>query len=125
MIEVNVVKDFYETKKIFEEYNVLFQENCYCMSAKDGNELLGICLFKYDEDSVIIKELQPRNDLSIIDGVLRSTFFVASNRNIEKAFFDNDNLTDIFRKLDFIENIENKSLKLKKIFDSCGCCNKK
>lgn len=124
MIEVNVIKDFFETKKIFEDYNIVFGENCYCMSAKDGEDVLGICLFKYEEDSVIIKELQPRNDLSIIDGVLRSTFFVASNRKIEKAFYDNDNLINVFEKLDFIDNIENKSLKLKKIFDSCGCCNK-
>ena len=125
MIEVNVIKDFYESKNIFNKYNIVFENNCFCMAAKDKEEILALCLFKYDNDSVIIKELQPRNDLLMLDGVLRSTFFVATNRKMEKAFFDNDDLTDIFKKLDFIDNIDIKSLKLKKIFDSCGCCNKK
>lgn len=124
MIEVNVIKDFYETKKIFEENSISFENNCFCMAAKDGEETLGICLFKYENDSVIIKDIKPRNDLLMADGVLRSTFFVASNKNIEKAFFDNDDIVEIFKKLDFIDNIYDKSLKIKKIFDSCGCCNK-
>lgn len=122
MITVNTLKDFYETKQVFEKYNVVFEPNCFCMAAKDGEETLGICLFKYEQESVIIKELQPRNDVMMADGVLRSTFFVASNRGIEKAYFDNDELENMLEKLDFILDKQEKSLKLKKIFDSCCSC---
>ena len=124
MIEVNILKDFYETKKIFEDNSIKFENNCFCMAAKDGEQTLGFCLFKYENDVVLIKELHPRNDLMMADGVLRSTFFVASNRGIEKAFYDNRDIEPMLKKLDFIDNTQYKSLKIKKIFDSCGCCNK-
>lgn len=122
MITVNTLKDFYETKQIYDKYNITFEPNCFCMAAKDGEEILGICLFKYEQDSVIIKEIMPRNDIMMADGVLRSTFFVASNKGIEKAFFDNESLEEIFTKLDFILDKNQKELKLKKIFDSCCGC---
>lgn len=124
MIEVNILKDFYETKKIFEDNSIKFENNCFCMAAKDGEQILGFCLFKYENDFVLIKELHPRNDLMMADGVLRSTFFVASNRGIEKAFYDNRDIEPMLKKLDFVDNTQYKSLKIKKIFDSCGCCNK-
>ena len=122
MITINLIKDFFETKNIFEKYNTLFGTNCFCMAAKDNEDTLCLCLFKYSDDSVIIKDIQPRNDIMMADGILRSTFFVASNRGIEKAYYDNIEIEEMLDKLGFILNKKEKSLMLKKIFESCCGC---
>ncbi len=124
MIKVVQLDSYEETKRVFGDKKIEFGPFHFCSVALDGEEKIGECLYKYDNGSVIIKEISPKNDFLLVDGILRSVFFVASNKGIEEAFYENEEHETIFEKLGFLLDKNNKSLKLKKIFEACeGCKN--
>ena len=53
---------------------------------------------------------------------MRCVFFVASNKGIDNAFYENEELESIYEKLGFLLDKDSKSLKLKKIFEACSGC---
>ena len=122
MIKVIKIDSYEETKKAFLDKEIPFGAFHFCSAAFDGDNVIGECFYEYKNDSVVIKDIFPKNDLMLVDGILRSVFFVASNNGIEKSFFEKDELSPIFKKLGFLINEEEKSLKLKKIFETCEGC---
>ena len=122
MIKVIKLDSYEATKNAFAEKNISFGAFHFCSAAFDGEKKIGECFYEYKDDCVIIKDIFPKNDFLLIDGILRSVFFVASNNGIEKAVFLNDELTPIFKKLGFLLDEKEKSLKLKKIFETCEGC---
>ncbi len=88
--------------------------------AKDGENCCGYCLFEIKDGKMIITEIDPTINLSMADGVLRSALHIAVCRNITDAFYSGGE--ELFEKLCFIENKDEKRLKISKLFESC-CCN--
>ncbi len=111
-----------KAEALFVERNIEFSENCSCLVAKDGQEVLGLCLFDIDEKRMLIKHIEPLNDTFLADGVLRSTLHIAAERGIMNAFYDEKVSEEFLSKIGFIKNIEEKSLDIDKLFKSCCDC---
>lgn len=112
-----------EAKAFFEKEGIGFNDYSDCLCAKDGNEILGYCLFDIKDDEMTIRAIEPQNDLMLLDGVLRSTLHIAASRNLEKAIWDNKAPEKIFKALGFVT--EDNTLNINKLYESgCSCCQK-
>lgn len=119
MIALAPLSDREETSRLFSENGLEFTENSGCVSAKCGQEVLGFCLYDLDKNGIIIYKIVPENDLSLADGILRSTLHVAAERSIMNAFYSGEDIEKLCDKLDFIKDRAEKSLKINKLFESC------
>ena len=115
-----------DDKKTVEEYfkkeNLSFNENSNCLCAKDGQEVLGYLLFDIDSEKITVRAISPQEDIYLCDGILRSSLHVACERGITEAFYSDKAPEKVFKLLGFIENEEQKSLKINKLFESCCGC---
>ena len=119
MIALAPLSDREETSRLFSENGLEFTESSGCVSAKCGQEVLGFCLYDLDKNGIIIYKIVPENDLSLADGILRSTLHVAAERSIMNAFYSGEDIEKLCDKLDFIKDRAEKSLKINKLFESC------
>ena len=108
--------DFYFQKQL----NIT--ENCGCVVAKNGDEFLGYCAYVLDKQSITITALAEFSDLFMADGILRSALHVADYRGITKAFYTKDAPGELFKKLDFIKNEQENTLKIEKLHQKCCGC---
>ena len=112
-----------EAKVFFEKEGITFLDYSNCLCAKDGDEVLGYCLFDINKGEMIIHAIEPQNDLMLLDGVLRSTLHIASSRNLEKAIWTEKAPEKLFKTLGFVT--EENTLNIKKLHESgCSCCKK-
>ena len=112
-----------------EEINRLFLENALelseisgCVKAKCDGEVLGFCLYDLDKNGMTIYKIVPENDLSLADGILRSTLHVAAERSIMNAFYSGEDTESLCDKLGFIVDREEKRLNINRLFESCCSC---
>lgn len=119
MIALAPLSDREEISRLFSENGLDFTQNSGCVSAKCGEEVLGFCLYDLDKNGIIIYKIVPENDLSLADGILRSTLHVAAERSIMNAFYSGGDTEKLCDKLDFIKDRSEKSLKINKLFESC------
>ena len=121
MLYLGTVSDN-EAKRYFEERNMDFSENSKCVSCKDGQEVLGFCLFELDKEKITVKYIEPTEDILLADGILRSSLHVASERGIMNAFYTDTVSEDFLKKTGFIKNAEEKRLDIDKLFKNCAGC---
>lgn len=124
MITVLPIKDKEEVKLYFDKYNIEFSENSGVSVAETGEEILGCCLYDIDNEKIIIRFLIPHNDIMLADGILRSALHIADFRGIENAYFSNVSQISVYKKLDFIKNEQEMSLKIEKLHESSCSCQK-
>ena len=123
MVTLSVLKDKEKTARLFSEKGIEQNENSLCLVAFDGNNDLGISLFDITKDKAIIKYIEPLNDVSLADGILRSTLHIAAERFVMNVFYDSETVPeDFFEKLGFIKDKQEKRLNMDKLFMSCGSC---
>lgn len=123
MVTLSVLKDKEKTARLFSEKGIEQNENSLCLVAFDGKNDLGISLFDITKDKAIIKYIEPLNDVSLADGILRSTLHIAAERFVMNVFYDGETVPEeFFRKLGFIKDDQEKSLNMDKLFMSCGSC---
>lgn len=121
MITVLPEKDISTVKKYFEEKNIAYNETSGLVSAKFGDEILGVCLYYLREKQIEILYIEPTDDIMLADGILRSALHVASEKFIFDARYGEDTDPEIFKKLGFIKNLENRVLDIDKLFGGCHC----
>ncbi len=121
MISLAPISDKAEIKRLFSENGLNFTENSGCVAAVSGGETLGYCLYRMDADGILIDKISPADDLSLADGILRSTLHVAAQRSIMNAFYSEETEA-LCERLNFIKNREEKRLDIDKLFKSCACC---
>ena len=121
MITVLPCKDKEEIKKRFLNLRLEYSENSGFVSAKSGDEELGFCLYYLDEKGIRILNLEPQNDIMLADGVLRSALHVAAERSAMDARYADTAPVELFKKLDFINNEDEHTLNIDKLFGGCGC----
>ncbi len=121
MISVKPLEDENKVKQLFDENNVSYGENCGCVTAMDGDEVLGFCLYTFSDDAVTVHSVEPAAMLPLADGILRSALHVASNRFKFKAFYDNTDYEPLYEKLDFIKDKNEHLLDIDKLFRGCAC----
>ena len=122
MIFLSVLEDAQLKQKLFIENNISINENSSCVTAKEKEEILGYCLFDIDKEKIVIRYITPKNDLGLADGILRSTLHVAAERFVMKAYYEDEEMFSFFNSLNFIKNVEEKSLNMDKLFTSCQSC---
>ena len=121
-----VLKEFEnksEAKVFYIEQGLEFNDNSSGLYAKDGEEIIGYCLFDIDATEMNIRAISPQNDLMLLDGIIRSTLHIAASRNIEKAIYSENTPEKILKTLGFVK--EQNSLNINKLFENkCSCCKK-
>ncbi len=122
MISLSVEKNIEKTKLLFKENKLEFYQSSACLTAVEGEQLLGFCLFDITKEEIIIRCLVPQNDLLLADGILRSTLHFAAERFILHARYEDDLMTELFQKLGFIKFADQKLLDIDKLFKSCQGC---
>ena len=121
MITVLPEKDENVIKEYFNKSGLVFDENSRLVIAKSGEEVLGYCAFRIENETVTVLDLEPKEDILLADGVLRSALHVAAEAFIFKANYDNPDLEKLFTAIDFIKDSREKSLNMDKLFGGCCC----
>lgn len=98
MVTLSVLKDKEKTARLFSEKGIEQNENSLCLVAFDGKNDLGISLFDITKDKAIIKYIEPLNDVSLADGILRSTLHIAAERFVMNVFYDSETVPEDFSK---------------------------
>ncbi len=124
MITVIPIKDKAEIEKFYTEYNQPFNENSGVTEARNGDKFLGCCLYEIDNDKIVINFITPEEDIMLADGILRSALHIGDFRGITNAFYSKSAPESLFRKLNFIKNEQEMSLKIEKLHESSCCCQK-
>ena len=122
MIEIHPLRDKEKLAKLYVDSNVKMNENSMAVVCADGEDVLGFCLFDMLADSLVVHSLEPQNDLMLLDGILRSALHVGVENGIMSAFYSEKAPKDVFSKLKFIKNEENRELNVDKLFSSCKNC---
>lgn len=121
MISLTTLKSKDQIKEFYQKQNIPYNENSNCLTAMQGEEVLGFCLFDLDDKAITIRSISPLEDISLCDGILRSSLHVAVERNIAIAFYEETH-EKLFEVLKFIEDKDSKTLKINKLFESCCSC---
>ncbi len=122
MLEVLPIRSFDELKAFYFENNLDLKDGSGCVVARASGEILGYCAYTLEPKKVIITAINPAEDLPLADGLLRSALHIADFNGISDAFYDNETLEVLFNKLNFIKNIDDKSLRIEKLKQSCCSC---
>ncbi|MBQ8203029.1 MAG: hypothetical protein IJZ75_01960 [Clostridia bacterium] len=123
MISVSPLKDMELVKKLFCENKFDFNENSGCVAAVDGDEVLGMCLYYLDNKGITVLSVEPKEDIMLADGILRSALHVAAQISAMDARYQGAEYEELFARLGFIKEKENKTLDIDKLFGGC-CCSK-
>lgn len=121
MIEIKPVNSYDELKKIYEKCGIELCDFCMAITAADNDKRLGECLFSLTPKGIFIKDINPKNDLSLADGILRSALHVAVFNNVNNAYYEQTAPADVFDKLGFILDRQNRTLNIAKLSEGCGC----
>jgi N-acetylglutamate synthase-like GNAT family acetyltransferase len=121
MITVCPIKDKSEIARIFSENGFSVNEKSGAVVAENKGEVLGRCLYYLDEKSIVILSVEPKEDLMMADGILRSALHVAAERSAMDAFYDVAADEQLFEKLGFIKSKSERRLDIDKLFGGCCC----
>lgn len=121
MISVLPCFDEQKIKELFKKHSLTTNTDSGCVIAQCGEECLGYCLYDLTQKGITVRELEPKCDLSLADGILRSALHVAAERSAMDARYSDTAPVDIFKKLDFIISEEEKTLNINKLFGGCNC----
>ena len=124
MISIIPCHDRAEISALFNKHNIQTDEFSGCVIASTGDDVLGYCLYSLTPKTITVFVVEPQIDIPLADGVLRSALHVAAENFVFDAFYDDRAPVDLFRKLNFIKNADEKRLNIDKLFGGCNCHNK-
>ena len=121
MITVSPERDKERIKALYAKAGAAFDGDCGCVTARDGEEVLGFCLYSIKDGTVTVHDVSPRDDILLADGVLRSALHVASERFVFKANYDNPDIEALLLQLGFIKDKKTRAVDIDKLFRGCEC----
>ncbi|MDO4607895.1 MAG: hypothetical protein Q4B40_01730 [Clostridia bacterium] len=121
MISLIPIKDKEQIADFFKKHNLVPDEFSGCVTATEKDSVIGYCLYRLDSKTMTVFAVEPQNDIMLADGILRSALHVSAENFVLDAFYDDTAPVDLFKKLDFIKNAEQKTLNIDKLFGGCGC----
>ena len=124
MISVIPSRNKAEIEHLFKKHNLATDEFSGCVIASTDDEVLGYCLYNLSPKTMTVFAVEPQSDLPLADGILRSALHVAAENFVLDAHYADCAPIDLFYKLDFIKNEEEKRLNIDKLFGGCNCGNK-
>ena len=122
MLTLFPLSDKNEIAEIYSNKNLNYTDNSGCLLCKEGETVLGFCLYEFTKEKITVNYIEPQADIALADGILRSTLHVAAENSVMNAFYG-ENLAELCRKLGFIKNAEENRLDIDKLFKSCQGCN--
>lgn len=125
MISVLPIKDNTLIKALFDNFGAKFNEFSGAVEATCGEEKLGYAIFYLDDEKITVLDIEPKNDLALADGILRSALHNAVCAKVMKAYYNENSPVEIFEKLKFILDESEKTLNINKLFESCCSCSDK
>lgn len=125
MISVLPVKDKNYIKALFDDFGATFNEFSGAVEATCSEDKLGFAIYYLDSEKITVLDIEPKNDLPLADGILRSALHNAVCANVTKACYNKNSPVLIFEKLKFILDENEKTLNINKLFESCCSCTDK
>ena len=122
MLEVLVCDDVNITKELYASNNIVFSSGDLAIRAMAGDECLGFCLFAIAKTSETVYLVEPKDDIMLADGLLRSALHVGTERGVTEAFYSNVDYESLYEKINFLEDKTEKRLKLQNLFSGCCSC---
>jgi len=122
MIYLGPLKEKDKIKELFNKNNIPFCEYSGCVAATCGEEVLGYSLYDLTDKKMTVHFIEPLSDISLADGILRSTLHVAAEKSIMDAHYSETLPEDFLQKIGFIKDKEEKTLQIDKLFQSCCNC---
>ncbi|MBO4733474.1 MAG: hypothetical protein J5662_03260, partial [Clostridia bacterium] len=119
MITVAPLKESEKITAFFKKAGIGVPENAGCVVASVGEEVLGFCLYDLTDKGITVLYIEPKDDLSLADGILRSTLHVAASRSAMDARYEGEENEKLFSKLGFILDKADKKLDIDKLFRGC------
>lgn len=124
MLEILVCDDAKITKELYDSIGLEYNDLSLAIRAMNKSECLGFALFSIDGSSETVYAVEPKDDMMLADGLLRSALHVGTERGITDAFYSLTEYEELYSKISFIESREEKRLKLQNLFTDCCHCNK-
>lgn len=124
MISVLPCRDRGETEKLFKKHSLPFNEFSFCVIAENSGEKLGYCLFELDDKQITVLDIEPKDDIALADGILRSALHNGICAKVIRACYSDSSPEELFEKLGFILDKNEKTLDISKLFKSCCSCGK-
>lgn len=121
MIKIAPISGKQEVKNFFDKADLGMNKNSGCVVAKSGEEVLGFCLYELYSKGITVLYIEPKDDLGLADGILRSTLHVAAHHSAMDARYEGEENEGLFAKLGFILDKNNKKLDIDKLFRGCHC----
>ena len=121
MITVSPLKVREEICAVFEKQGFEVNKNSGAVVARDKEEILGFSLYYLDEKSITVLCVEPKEDIMLADGILRSALHVAAERSAMDAKYQGECYEELYEKLGFIKDKTNKILDIDKLFGGCNC----
>ena len=122
MIEIHPLRDIENLKKLYKKSNVQMSDCSMAIVASDNDEVLGYCLFDMRDNDLMIFSMEPTDDVSFADGLIRSALHVGVENGRMTAFYSENAPEKLFSTLGFIKNAEKRELNVNKLFSSCQNC---
>ena len=122
MIEIHPLRDIENLKKLYKKSNVQMSDCSMAIVASDNDEVLGYCLFDMRDNDLMIFSIEPTDDVSFADGLIRSALHVGVENGRMTAFYSENAPEKLFSTLGFIKNAEKRELNVNKLFSSCQNC---
>lgn len=122
MIEIHPLRDKEKLSKLYAENGVSFGDDSIAITAADGDEILGYCLFDLTAECGVVHSVYPIEDIPFADGLLRSALHVCVENGKSTAYYSEGAPMELFEKLGFIKNTEKRELDVDKLFSSCKNC---
>lgn len=121
MISVIPCRDEPKISELFKKHNIDVDEYSGCVIAESDDVVLGYSLYKLTSKTITIFIVEPLNDIPLADGILRSALHVAAENFVFDAFYDKCAPLDLFHKLGFVKNEDERRLDIDKLFGGCNC----
>lgn len=124
MLEILVCEEKEKTKELYETLGLEYKAEHIAIRAMAGEYCLGFALFSIDENCETVFAVEPKTDIMLADGLLRSALHVGCERGITEAYYTGEDYVELYKKIDFIEDLKTKRLKLQNLFTDCCSCKK-
>ena len=125
MIEVLKIENTDVIKETYFAKNIEYNEGDMIICATENGDVIGQVLFSSTSKEITLKYAEPKEDILLLDGLIRSMLHYASENCIENAFYTDTAPIEQLNKLRFIEDMNNKSLKMLGLLGSCENCKNK
>ncbi len=123
MITLSPLSDKEKIFRLWKENGLTCAADCGCLEARSGEAVLGYSLYTLTEEAITVYKIVTE-DLSLTDGILRSTLHLAAERSITDAYYSGTETERLCKALGFVKSDAEKTLRIEKLFESCHCGNK-